>query len=384
MIFQIPLSETTLDEEEVEAATRVLRSKWLTMGEEVAAFEQEFAAALGARHAIAVNNGTAALEMAIAALNLEPGSEVLLPSITFVACLNAVRRLGLKPVLVDVASEDDWTISIPDLLQRLSRNSRLIISMPHGGFCPDMEGLVAICEEHGTYLLEDACHAPLASFGGTPIGSFGYAGTWSFFGNKNMTTGEGGMITSNSESLAAEFRLMRSHGITRSTWDRARGHASRYDVAMAGTNERMDEVRAAIGRVQLRKLPAATEARARAATLLRQALDARQIPGLKIPYRQPRGVPAHHLFCVLLPEFSDRDAIMESMKGDGIQTSVHYPPLDSFQSTRELFAGAPGLPVTRRIENRILTLPLFPGLSEDQCQRIAEALARAISGSKPG
>lgn len=384
MMFQIPLSETTLGEEEVEAAARVLRSKWLTMGEEVSAFEAEFAAALGARHAIAVNNGTAALEMAIGALGLEPGDEVLMPSITFVACLNAVRRLGLRPVLVDVTSEDDWTISISDLVQRLSKKARLIIAMPHGGFCPDMEALVAVCEEYGTYLLEDACHAPLANFGGTPIGNFGYAACWSFFGNKNMTTGEGGMITTNSESLAAEFRLMRSHGITHSTWDRARGHASRYDVAMAGTNERMDEVRAAIGRVQLRKLPAATEARARAAKVLRKALDARTIPGLVIPYRQPRGVPAHHLSCVLLPEATDRDAVMESMKEAGIQTSVHYPPLDSFQSTREMFVGAPALPVTRRIENRILTLPLFPGLSPQQCEQIADALAGAISGSKPG
>jgi dTDP-4-amino-4,6-dideoxygalactose transaminase len=382
MSFEIPLTETTLGEEEVEAAARVLRSRWLTQGAEVAAFEEEFAAAMGTRHAVAVANGTLALEILFAAADLGPGDEVILPALTFVACLNVTRRCGAIPVLADVESPDSLLLSVDHCRRLITPRTRAIVAMPHAGFAPDMAALEALCAERGLVLIEDACHAPLATVAGRPIGTFGRGAAWSFFGNKNMTTGEGGMITTNDDATASRCRLLRSHGITRSTWDRARGHASDYDVAAAGTNARLDEVRAAIGRVQLGKLAAATAARAAAAARLRAALATRAIPGLEIPYAHHRGTPAHHLFCVLLPPGTDRAAVMAAMRAAGVQTSIHYPLLHQFTSTAPLFDGtkgrADGLAVAEAIAPRLLTLPLAPQHTAAHADRIAAALAAAL------
>jgi len=382
-MYEIPLTETTLDEEEVEAATAVLRGKWLTMGEEVAAFEAEFAAALGAKHAVAVANGTVALEIVYRAIGLKAGDEIILPSITFIACFNAARLLGAVPVLADVQSESDLTLSPTSVLARLTPRTRAVVSMPHAGYAPDMQVLRQICTDRSIALVEDACHAPLARVDGKPIGTFGDASTWSFFGNKNMTTGEGGMITTDRDDVAATCRLLRSHGITRPTWDRVRGHAFAYDVAVCGTNGRMDEIRAAIGRVQLRKLAGANAARTRCASRLRELIDAQHIPGLMIPFGSPRGTPTPHVFLVLLPDGARREAVMAGMKDRGVQTSIHYPPLYSFTATREFFGErdwATELPVSARIAERILTLPLAPGFSDDVLERVANALAAVLAG----
>lgn len=384
-MFEIPLTETTLDEEEIAAATAVLRSKWLTMGAEVAAFEREFAAALGAREAIAVSNGTVALELSLRALELKPDDEVILPAITFIACLNAVRLCGAKAVLADVTSENDWTIGIDDVRRKITSRTRAIIPMAHSGFAPDMTALMQIAGERRIAVIEDGCHAPLAEVDGRKIGTFGIAGCWSFFGNKNMTTGEGGMITTNDGDFAAKIRLMRSHGITKATWDRARGHASSYDVALVGTNGRMDEIRAAIGRVQLAKLAKGNAARGKFSGKLRVRLEEKRIGGLVIPFAGHRGTSSHHLFCVLLPAGVLRDRVMEEMKARGVQTSIHYPPLNGFSATGKYFAEegrGVGLPVTDAIAGRILTLPLSPTFDDGIAARIANALDESIRAAR--
>ncbi|MCC6547432.1 DegT/DnrJ/EryC1/StrS family aminotransferase [Candidatus Sumerlaeota bacterium] len=385
-MFEIPLTETTLDEEEVEAATRVLRSKWLTMGAEVAAFEQEFAAAIGTREAIAVSNGTVALELSLRALGLGQGDEVILPTITFIACLNAVRLCGATAVLADVTSEDDLTISIEDVKRKITERTCAIIPMAHSGFPPDMTALMRLANGgRNIAVIEDGCHAPLAEIAGRKIGAFGIAGCWSFFGNKNMTTGEGGMITTNDPDFAARVRLMRSHGITKTTWDRARGHASSYDVALVGTNARMDEVRAAIGRVQLRKLPGANEGRRNFSGQLRAALAKKNITGLVIPFTRHQGTSSHHLLCVLLPEDASRDRVMDEMKSRGVQTSIHYPPLNGFGGTRSYFESGKWveeLPVTKRIAGRILTLPLSPTFEQQVAERVATALDESVKAAR--
>lgn len=380
-MFRIPLTQTTLDEQEVEAAARVIRRQWLTMGEEVAAFETEFAAAIGSPHAVAVSNGTTALEIAYQAAQIEAGSEIILPAITFVACFNAAVRAGLMPVLADVCGPYDLTISVEDVVRKITPRTRAVVSMPFGGHCPDMEALADLCEARGLVLIEDACHAPLARVGGRPIGTFGLGASWSFFGNKNMTTGEGGMITTGDDAFAERCRLIRAHGMTRPTWARVQGLGFSYDVAELGTNARLDEIRAAIGRVQLAKLPAANAERARAAVWLREALEAVAIPGLVAPFANARGESVEHVFVVLLPEGTNREATMEALKRAGIQTSIHYPPLHQFTSTRQWFAihgGAADLPVTDAIGGRILTLPLGPKSTQAECVEVAEALAAAL------
>jgi dTDP-4-amino-4,6-dideoxygalactose transaminase len=374
----IPLADTTLGEEEVEAAARVLRSGWLTMGPEVKAFEEEFADRFGARHAIGVANGTAALHLAYQAAGLREGDEFCLPALTFVATLNAGLYPHARPVLVDCTSEDDLTLSPSDLERKITPRTRLIVTMPYGGFCPDMERICALADARKIPIVEDACHAPLAELNGRKIGTFGLASTWSFYGNKNMTTGEGGMVLTDDDETARRVRLLRSHGMTTLTWERHRGHAAEYDVVEAGYNYRLDEVRAAIGRVQLRKLDEANHLRAAAARLLREALAPLAARGLRIPFEHPRGHSAHHLFVILLPDGCDRRACRDAMRRAGVMTSVHYPPLDSFSHCRALGLDKQNLPVLRGLQNRLVTLPLGPTLTATQVHRIAGAVDEAL------
>jgi dTDP-4-amino-4,6-dideoxygalactose transaminase len=378
MAFEIPLTDTTLGNEEAEAAARVIRSGWLTQGEETASFEGEFATALGAKHAVAVANGTAALHLAYEAAGLKAGDEVVMPALTFVATMNAALYLQAKPVLVDCASEEDLTLSVEDLKRKLTPRTRLIVTMPYGGFCPDMAGVMDVAREHGIPVVEDACHAPLATLDGKCIGTFGLASTWSFYGNKNLTTGEGGMVVTNDGAVAARIRLLRSHGMTAPTYDRFRGDADQYDVLSTGYNYRLDEVRAAIGRVQLRKLPDANARRKEAAGWLREALTPLEAKGLRVPFAHSRGEPVHHLFVVLLPVGTDRAVFRARLKDAGIQTSIHYPPLDRFSHTKDLFQKENLLPVVRRIEDRLVTLPLGPTLTKAQVTQIANAMTELL------
>jgi dTDP-4-amino-4,6-dideoxygalactose transaminase len=380
MNWAVPLSDVTIGEEEIQAAAETLRSGWLSQGERVAAFEQAFAKALDARHAVAVANGTAALHLAYRAAGLKAGDEFILPALTFVATMNAGLYLGAKPVLADCASPDDLAISAQDAARKITPRTRLIVTMPYGGFCPDMAALCDLAAGTGIPLVEDACHAPLARLDGRCIGTFGRAGTFSFFGNKNLTTGEGGMIVTDDDDLAERLRHLRSHGMTTLTWDRHRGHAADYDVGELGYNYRLDELRAAIGIVQLRKLPEATRRRAEAAAELRAALDALSIDGLEIPFARPRGVPVHHLFVILLPQGTDRSAFRRRMTEQAIQTSVHYPPLHRFSFAREVFRDGPGpvLPVFDAIAERLVTLPMGPHLTRDAIDRIAQSVGKAV------
>jgi dTDP-4-amino-4,6-dideoxygalactose transaminase len=382
MSWKIPLAEVTIGEEEVQAASAVLRSGWLTQGGETEAFEQEFAEALGVEHAVAVTNGTAGLQIAYAAAGLGPGDEFLVPDLTFVATMNAGIALGARPVPVDCTSPDDLTISIEDVARRITPRTRLIVPMSYGGFCPDMAPLMALAKEKNIAVVEDACHSPLARLDGQCIGTFGACGVFSFFGNKNMTTGEGGMVVTRDDAIVKRLRALRSHGMTTLTWDRHRGHASEYDVTEVGYNFRFDEVRAAIGRAQLRKLSASTALRATATAELRRALEALNIEGLEIPFSSPRGEPAHHLFVVLLPEGTDRERFRRSLAENGIQTSVHYPLLHRFTVAQCVFPSTHdfGVPVAESLASRLTTLPMGPHIDSEAVSAIANCVASVLKG----
>ncbi len=385
--WRIPLTRTTLGEEEAEAAARVVRGKWLSMGEEVAAFEREFASALGIRHAVALSNGTAALRVAYEAAGLRKGDAIAIPALTFVAALNVALRLGLKPVLVDVHSEGDLTSGVGELEAALRREPhiRAFVSMPYGGWAPDMAALAQFCADRNIVLVEDACHGLLGRSAGRMVGTFGRVGTFSFFPNKNMTTGEGGMAVAEDDRVATKMRLLRSHGMTTMTWDRERGHAAGYDVELAGDNLRMDEVRAAIGRVQLGRLEDANRRRREVAASIVAALRGRISQRLSFPFHdepaRPAGdLPVAHLLVALLPEALSRDAFRAALADRGVQTSVHYPPLDSFSHSRQLFDRSRGdLAVTRRIERRLVTLPLAPDFTAEEVDYIAGSVSSALN-----
>lgn len=390
--WKVALSDVTIGEEEVTAVAEVLRSGWLSQGARVEAFENAFAELIGTRYAIAVANGTAALHLVYRVAGLDDGDEFIIPALTFVATLNAGLYCGGRPVLADCVSANDLTISVEDVARKITPRTRLIVAMAYGGFCPDMSSFESLAKERGIALVEDAAHAPLAQIDGRKIGTFGCASAFSFFSNKNMATGEGGMVVTNNDEVATRIKRLRSHGMTTLTWDRHRGHAADYDVVEAGYNYRLDEVHGAIGIEQTKKIKKATQRRTEASKLMRAAITALDIDGLEIPFANHPGVSAHHLFVILLPSGADRTSFREKMAGQGIQTSVHYPLLHRFSVTRGLFgdedgeeyvgkdSGGPHLPVVESIENRLVTLPMGPHLTEESIQLIAESVSRAIQG----
>jgi dTDP-4-amino-4,6-dideoxygalactose transaminase len=376
MQWKVPLADVDLGEEEIDAVERVLRSRWLTMGEVTREFERAFAAHVGARHAIAVSNGTAALHLAYTALGLGPGDEVILPSLTFVATANTVLQAGARPVFADITSLDDLTISPKSIEASITPRTKAICVMHYAGYPCDMDKIMHIARRHALAVVEDAAHAPGAELEGRKCGAIGDIGCFSFFSNKNMAVGEGGMITTHRDDLAVKMRLMRSHGMTTLTWDRHRGHAHSYDVVALGYNYRLDEVHAAIGLVQLEKLAANNQRRGEVAAQYRRHLEAG--PALKLPFEAPRGKASFHLFPVILGPGIDRAAFMEKMKAVGIQTSIHYPPIHRFSYYRERFEGREGeLPLTEDVGRREVTLPLYPTMSDEQVQWVIDAVREA-------
>lgn len=380
MTWIVPLTDVTIGEEEAAAACEVLRSGWLSQGARVEAFENAFASALDSPHAVAVSSGTGALHLAYIAAGLGRDDEFIVPALTFVATMNAGLCLGARPVLADCASFDDLTVSASDIESKITPNTHLIVTMPYGGFCPDMPAIMEIASRHGIPVVEDASHAPLAALDGRCMGAWGLMGMFSFFSNKNLATGEGGMIVTADDAIDARLRRLRSHGMTTLTWDRHRGHAAEYDVVEAGFNYRTDEIHAAIGLEQMKKLEAGNRKRIESSALLRQELRALGIAGLDIPFENPRGNPVCHLFPVLLPEGTDRAEFRRRLADDGIQTSIHYPLLSDFTVGRELFPPSEDrrLPIAEAVARRLVTLPMGPHLTPEKVSLIVESTGKAL------
>jgi dTDP-4-amino-4,6-dideoxygalactose transaminase len=376
--WRVPLSDIRVDDELADAVLETVRSGWWSMGPRVEELEREFADFCRATHAIAVANGTAALHLALVAVGLEAGDEVIVPSLNFVAAANAIVHTGAEPVFCDVIGPDELNLDPDDVAAAVTPRTKAVLALHYAGFPCAMDAVTEIADRHGLAIVEDAAHAPGASLDGRMCGTLGQVGCFSFFSNKNLPVGEGGMIVTNDDELAKELRLLRSHGMTTLTWDRHRGHASGYDVVLAGFNYRLDEIRAAVGLVQLSRLLDENEARARIAGRYREALDG--VEGLTMPFgddHDGRRVSSHHLAVVVLPEGLDRDRVRAALDERRIQTSVHYPPIHSFTRYRSLGQRRP-LPQTDALAARILTLPLHGGLSDEQVDDVIDALLGAV------
>jgi dTDP-4-amino-4,6-dideoxygalactose transaminase len=346
------------------------------MGGVTQEFEHAFAEYVNAEHAIAVSNATVGLHLANRALGVGPGDEVIVPSLTFVATANAILYQGGAPVFVDVESESDFGVS-PDAIERaITERTKAITVMHYGGYLCDMPAILEIAGRHDLKVIEDAAHAPGSSLDGRFAGTFGDVGVFSFFSNKNLATGEGGMLVTDDDELAGQLRLMRSHGMTSLSWDRHKGHAFSYDVVELGYNYRIDELRSALGLAQLEKLEAGNARRREITALYHSQLG--ELNGLSIPYREHPGTSAAHLYPILLDEEVDRAAFMTSMREAGVQTSIHYPPIHQFSYYRQRF-GEQSLPLTEAIGRREVTLPLFPTMTDEQVGWVVEAVRTAVS-----
>jgi len=374
--WEIPLSDIFVDDQIVEAARAAITSSWWSMGPRVAEFEQAFAEFCGARHAFAVSSGTAALHLALLACRCGPGDEVIVPSLNFVAAANVIGHTGARPVFCDISGAHDLNLDPSDVSDAITPRTKALLVLHYGGHPCDMDSIRGIAERHGLAIIEDAAHAPGATSNGKACGTLGDIGCFSFFSNKNLPIGEGGMVVTDDSGLADRIRLFRSHGMTTLTWDRHRGHAHSYDVVERGFNYRLDEVRAAIGLVQLDRLRAANEARSEVAARYAERLGA--IEGLTMPFTSPSdgAVSSNHLAVVVLPDGVERDAVRGALEAERIQTSVHYPPIHRFSAYGD--EQARPLPRTEDVAERILTLPLYPQLTSAQVETVTSALERAL------
>lgn len=367
----ISLADPVLCEDEKAALCSVISSGWLTMGDRVAAFERAFAALHGFETAVAVNSCTAGLHLCLAALGIGPGDEVLVPSLTFVATANSVLYVGAKPVFVDIDGVSSPHISLADAEAKCGPLTKAVIVMHYGGYLVDLHAWWSFADAHGLKLIEDAAHAPAVG----EVGRLSDASAFSFFTNKNMTTAEGGMVLSGDASVLDAVRGMRSHGMSTCTLDRYRGHAFSYDVDMLGFNYRMDELRAAMGTVQLTHLPVWNARRREISALYRRLLSGR-LPGVTVPFEYDHLTSAH-LMPVLLPAGSDRAHVMTRLREVGIQTSIHYPPVHRFSFYRRRFPNV-SLSNTETFSSVEMTLPLHPLLTDENVESIVEALVQNI------
>lgn len=349
----IPAARPEIGEDERAAVDRVLRSGMLAQGPEVAAFENEFASIVDGRRCIALNSGTSALHLAFLAGGIGPGDEVIVPSFSFAATANAVSLTGATPVFVDIES-DYFSIDASAVEAAITPRTKAIMPVHLYGHPSDLAALKAIADKHGLQIYEDAAQAHAASVDGIPVGAWGVAASFSFYPTKNMMSGEGGMITTSSEQLERQARMLRNQGMER-----------RYENEVIGFNMRMTDIHAAIGRVQLAKLAGWTAQRQKNAAFLGENLK-----GVVTPPVAPGAVHVYHQYTVRIVDH-DRDAFAEELSKRGVGNGVYYPTpihrLPSFDLDLDL-------PVTEQVAREVLSIPVYPSLTEDELATIVEAV----------
>jgi len=376
--WRVPLADVEVSEELVAAAEEAIRSGWWSMGPRVAELESEFAASFDVPHAIAVSSGTAALHLALLATGCGPGHEIVMPSLNFVAAANVARIVGATPVFCDISGVDDLNLDPADVDAAITDKTKALVALHYGGAPCDLARLSELARDRGIALIEDAAHAPGAWANGQRCGSVGAAACFSFFSNKNVPIGEGGMLVSTDADIAERARLLRSHGMTTLTWERHRGHAHSYDVLEHGLNYRLDEIRAAMALVQLRRLPERNAARAQLIDVYAELLHG--VFDIEMPFRARSDdfTSVHHIAVAVLPRGVERDGVRAQLKEQGIQTSVHYPPIHRFSAFAELGARRE-LSRTDEVADRLITLPLHPELARADVETVCDALLSAVS-----
>jgi dTDP-4-amino-4,6-dideoxygalactose transaminase len=377
MKWKVTLSDLNFDRREQKAVDRVIKSRWLTMGETVEKLEKDFSDFIGAKHAIAVSSGTAALHLAMRALDIGPKDEVIVPSLSFVASSNAILYVGAKPVFVDITGLHDFNLSGDDLEKRITSKTKALMVVHYGGYVANMEKLTRISRKHCLYVVEDTAHAIGAKLNSKMAGTLGDIGCFSFFSNKNLATGEGGMIVTHCDEIAKKLKLLRSHGMTSMTLSRHQGHASSYDVVELGYNYRMTEISAALGILQLKKLPYANRKRKTLTELYRTELKG--VSGLSVPFENYPRSSSYHIFSVLLNRGLNREKFMQLLKKEGIQTSIHYPPIHTFSYYRRIpELKKTKLPLTEFVGAHEVTLPLHPLLKKEDVIFICDKIKRIL------
>ena len=377
----VPFFRPSIGENEIEAAMAVLRSGWLTTGPKCQEFERDFAAFLGGGvEAVAVNSATAGLHLAAEACGLGPGDEVLVPTLTFTATAEAFRYVGAEPVLVDV-EPSSLTIDLADAERKITPRSKAIAPVHFGGWPCDMEAMIAFARRHDLKIIEDAAHALPAHRDGRLIGSWDTdACVFSFYANKTITTGEGGMLVTRNPEIAHRARVMRTHGFSRDLFDRFTrvGANWSYDIVAAGFKYNLTDLAAAIGIVQLQR---AHEFQQRRQAVAECYL--RDLAGLPcdLPQRAPgNGLHAWHLFPIRVHAEArcGRDELIEALAQAGVGVSVHYRPLHQMSYWRGRLSPNSAFPVADRYFDGAVTLPLFPDMSAAEIEEVVTVIHKAL------
>lgn len=382
MKYDVPLCDIDYGKEEEEAVLRVLKSKWLSMGPETEKFEEEFKRFLGVKYAIACSSGTAALHLALLAIGTSRDDLVMQPAVNFVAAANMTIACNARPYFIDIKDLKNPTISRHELQKHLEQNSKLkpkaVICMHYGGYPCDVDEIRELCKEHGVFLIEDACHAIGAeSRAGNMLGCVGDVGCFSFYSNKNLVTGEGGMVVTDSEDLSKIIRDLRSNGMTSLSWNRYQGRSGGYDVVRHGFSYRFDDLRAALGRIQLKRLVESNRKREDLTHLYWSSLEVLENNGWVLPFKDMKDTlptrKASHLMPILAPDVVARERLTETLHQGGIQTSNHYPMISDLSAFKAEHDSA-ATPVSKAFCEREISLPLYSSLEVDQVTKISEAM----------
>lgn len=376
MKYSIPLFDLNFDEAEEKAVLETIQSKWISTGPKVEQFERKFANLLDVKYAAALSNCTVSLHLALKLANIGEGDEVICPSLTFVATVNAIRYVNATPVFADITSYQDLTISPEDIERNITPRTKAIIVMHYAGFACQMDRIMEIASAHNLKVIEDACHAPLSTYNGKKLGTIGDIGCFSFFSNKNISTGEGGMLITNNEDYFKRAKLLRSHGMTSMSYERSTGHSTEYDVVELGYNYRMDDMRASIGIVQVGKLEEDLISRAIVRDKYLEVME--PIDKIYIPFKDHRGFVSNYIFPIVLKNSNRqyRDQVRARLHGMGIQTSIHYPAVHRFSIYKEFNSE---LPVTEYVTDNEITLPMYGKLNIDDISYIATSLNTVLS-----
>jgi dTDP-4-amino-4,6-dideoxygalactose transaminase len=374
----MPLTDIAVPEQDVQAVLDCLRSGWLTMGPRTQAFEAALARYVGVKHAVTVSSGTAALHLACRAAGIGPGDEVIVPAFTFVASAAAARYVGAEPVLCDVGSAQDFNLDPEDVAARITPRTRAVIAVHFCGYAADVRALRALCDEHDLTLIEDCAQAIGARVDetGALTGTVGELGAFSFFSKKQLCVGEGGMVSTASDELAERVRLLRSHAMSSSTWDRHRGHDPAYDIVDVGYNYRLDEPRAALGLSRLERLEDDIAVRRRLVRAYREQLA--DVPGVELTFDADAVERASHFaFPILLADRARRDRFRAELSAQGIQTTW-YPALHSFSEYRD--SVPPGaLPRALEAAERHVALPLSATMHAGAVDLVVDVVREAVN-----
>lgn len=377
MAYKIPLFNLNFDGKEAQAAYDTIQSGWISTGPKCEELENMFIEMFKVNYAVSMSNCTDALHLCCLVCGVGPGDEVLCPSLTFAASANCIRYAGATPVFCDIVGPNHININPKDIENKITSKTKAILVVHMAGFPCMMDEIMAIAQKHNLKVIEDACHGPLSEYKGKKLGTIGDCAAFSFFSNKNISTGEGGMFISNHKELADKARLLRSHGMTTMSYQRAGGHATAYDIVELGYNFRLDDIHASIAIEQLKKLPKDLEQRLAVRSHYVERLS--KIDNVIVPFAENQEFVSNYIMPIIITKgtVEDRDKIREAIHQEGIQTSVHYPAIHRFSIYKEYGAV---LPQTDFVTDHEITLPMYAALTIEQVDYICDTVDKVVNG----